>query len=450
MRNLLVALAALVPAGTASAETVAIINARLETVSSAGVIPKGTVILQNGKIVAVGANVATPAGAVVFDAKGGVVTPGFIAPSTNLTVSEVDQVSETRDDRSGKLSAGFDIQYGVNPASALIPLARQSGLTRAVATPVLSRGRDGHRDDSGATDFAGGGGGGEGDPALFAGQAAIVSLASGPTDLVLSAKVAVALDLGETGASAAGGSRGASLVLVRAALQDARAFSKNRSGYESGASREFGLSRIDLEALIPVVQGKTPLLIRVSRASDIRQALRLAREEGVRIILEGAEEGWMVAAEIAAAGVGVLVNPQADLPSSFETLGSRLDNAAKLQAAGVLVAIVGSRDYTNLRQARFNAGTAVAYGLPYEAAIASLTLNPARIWGMADRVGSLEKDKEADVVVWSGDPLETSTWPVAVFIGGVRQPDSTRAFELRDRYAAPASSYPQAYVNGRP
>jgi imidazolonepropionase-like amidohydrolase len=199
-----------------------------------------------------------------------------------------------------------------------------------------------------------------------------------------------------------------------------------------------------------VVQGKTPLLIRVSRASDIRQALRLAREEGVRIILEGAEEGWMVAPEIAAAGVGVLVNPQADLPSSFETLGSRLDNAARLQAAGVLVAVLGSRDYTNLRQARFNAGTAVAYGLPYEAAIASLTLNPARIWGMADRVGSLEKGKDADVVVWSGDPLETSTWPVAVFIGGVRQPDSTRAFDLRDRYAAPAAAYPQAYIHGGP
>jgi imidazolonepropionase-like amidohydrolase len=450
MRNLLIALAVLFPAGTASAETIAIINARLETVSSAGVIPKGTLILQNGKIAALGAEVAIPAGALVIDAKGGVVTPGFIAPSTNLTVSEVDQVSETRDDRSGKLSAGFDIQYGVNPASALIPLARQSGLTRAVATPVLSRGRDGHRDDSGATDFAGGGGGGEGDPALFAGQAAIVSLASSSSDLVLSAKVAVALDLGETGAGAAGGSRGASLVLVRAALQDARSFAKNRSSYESGASREFGLSRIDLEALVPVVQGKTPLLIRVSRASDIRQALRLAREEGLRIILEGAEEGWMVAPEIAAAGVGVLVNPQADLPSSFETLGSRLDNAAKLQAAGVLLAVVGSRDYTNLRQARFNAGTAVAYGLPYQAAIASLTLNPARIWGMADRVGSLEKGKDADVVVWSGDPLETASWPVAVIIAGVRQPDTNRAFELRDRYAAPAQAYPQAYVYGRP
>ena len=432
MKHLLIAAAALVPLSSASAQTVAIINARLETLSSQGTIAKGTLVLQNGKILAVGAGVEAPAGAVILDAKGGVVTPGLIAASSNLTVSEIDAVSETRDDRSGKLSAGFDIQYGVNPGSALIPHARQSGLTRAVATPVLSRGGGGHvHDDSGAGDFAGGGGGGEGDPPLFAGQAAIVSLASGQSDLVLGAKVAVALDLGQAGAAAAGGSRGASLVLVRAALEDARAFARNRSDYDEGDSREFGLSRIDLEALVPVIQGKTPLLIRVSRASDIRQALRLAREEKLKIILEGAEEGWMVASEIAAAGVGVLMDPQANLPTSFETLGSRLDNAARLQA-------------------RFNAGTAVAYGLPYQAALASVTLNPAKIWGIADRVGSLEKGKDADVVLWSGDPLETSSWPVAVFIGGVRQPDSSRAFELRDRYAAPLSAYPQAYVYERP
>jgi imidazolonepropionase-like amidohydrolase len=451
MKHLLIAAAALVPLSSASAQTVAIINARLETLSSQGTIAKGTLVLQNGKILAVGVGVEAPAGAVILDAKGGVVTPGLIAASSNLTVSEIDAVSETRDDRSGKLSAGFDIQYGVNPGSAMIPHARQSGLTRAVATPVLSRSGGGHvHDDSGAGDFAGGGGGGEGDPPLFAGQAAIVSLASGQSDLVLGAKVAVALDLGQAGAAAAGGSRGASLVLVRAALEDARAFARTRSDYDEGDSREFGLSRIDLEALVPVVQGKTPLLIRVSRASDIRQALRLAREEKLKIILEGAEEGWMVASEIAAAGVGVLMDPQANLPTSFETLGSRLDNAARLQAAGVLVAVMGSRDYTNLRQARFNAGTAVAYGLPYQAALASVTLNPAKIWGIADRVGSLEKGKDADVVLWSGDPLETSSWPVAVFIGGVRQPDSSRPFELRDRYAAPLSAYPQAYVYERP
>lgn len=438
--------AASLMASTAWAQTVAIVNARIETVGPAGTIPNGTIVLKDGKIAAVGANVTVPTGARVIDAKGGVVTPGFIAPSTNLTVSEISAVNETRDDRSGKLSAGFDVQYGVNPNSAVIPWARQSGLTRVVVTPVLSSGGGGHvHDDSGAEETAGGGGSGEADPALFAGQAAIVRLAQGDPDPVVRAKVAVVLDLGEAGARNAGGSRGTNLVLVRSALEDARAFARNRGAYESGSTREFGLSRVDLEALIPVVQGRIPLLIRVSRASDIRQALRLAKEQNIKIILEGAEEGWMVAGEIAAAGVSVFVDPQRDLPSSFENLAARLDNTARLQAAGVNVSVMGSRDYTNLRQARFNAGTAVAYGLPYQAALASLTLNPAKAWSMADRVGSLEVGKEADVVVWTGDPLEVSSWPIAVFIGGVEQPEDNRAFDLRDRYANPDPAYPPAY-----
>lgn len=446
MKRALIALALALGATPAAAQTVAIVNARIETAGPAGTIASGTIVLKDGRIAAVGAGVTPPAGARVIDAGGGTVTPGFIAPSTNLGVTEVELVAETRDDRSGKLSAGFDISYGVNPNSTMIPLARLSGVTRAVVTPVLSGGGGGHQDDSGADDFAAGGGGpGDGDPGLFAGQAAVVGLKAGDLDPVIKSRMAVVLDLGQAGARNAGGSRGASIVLVRAALEDARAFRANRGAYERGGTRDFGLSRVDLEALVPVVEGRVPLLIRVHRASDILQALRLAREEKVRIILEGAEEGWMVAAEIAAAGVAVIVDSQADLPDQFETLGSRLDNAARLQAAGVMVAITGSRDFNNLRQARFNAGLAVANGLPRETAIATLTANPARIWGLSD-AGVLEVGKAADVVLWNGDPLETSTWPVAMFIDGVEQPQSARAFELRDRYAAPnATGYPPAY-----
>jgi imidazolonepropionase-like amidohydrolase len=204
------------------------------------------------------------------------------------------------------------------------------------------------------------------------------------------------------------------------------------------------MSRIDLEALVPVVQGKTPLLVRVERAADIRQVLKLAREQNVKVILEGAAEGWMVADEIAAAGVGVILDSLVNLPESFEVLGARLDNAARLDKAGVTIAIIGSRDVNNLRQARFNAGTAVAYGLPYQAAIRAISANPAKIWGLGD-VGSLAVGKSADLVVWNGDPLETTTWPTAVFIAGVEQPASARAFELRDRYAAPAGPLARQY-----
>ena len=449
IRKLMIAATALVLAAPmALAQPIAIVNARIETAGAAGAIAKGAIVMDKGRIVAVGANVTAPAGARVIDAKGATVTPGFIAGSSNLTVTEIGAVTETRDDRAGKLSAGFDVQYGVNPKSTMIPLARQSGLTRAIVTPIRGGGGGGHaHDDAGASghdEFAGGGGGGEGDPPLFAGQAAAVRLADA-TDLVTKARIAVVLDLGEAGARNAG-SRGAALVLVRSALEDARAFARNRSAYEQGATREFGLSRIDLEALVPVAQGRTPLLVRVNRAADIRETLRLAREQKIRVILEGAAEGWMVADELAAAGVPVLIDPQANLPESFETLGARLDNAARLHKAGVTVGILGSRDVNNLRQARFNAGTAVAYGLPYQAALRAVSSNIASMWGLSD-IGSLEVGKAADVVLWSGDPFETTTWPNAVFISGVEQPANVRAFELRDRYAAPAGALAPQYRN---
>lgn len=453
MRKLLLsAVAALLVAGPAAAETIAIVNARIETVGKAGSIPSGTLVITDGRIAAVGADVKVPSGARIVDAKGGVVTPGLISPSTNLTVTEVDLLKETRDDGSGtQLSAGFDISYGINPASALIPLARQGGVTRAVVTPTLTGGGAEDREEGGSADagltLTGGGGGGRGDPRLFAGQAAIVTLAANDKDPLVKARVAVALDLGQAGAANAGGSRGASLVLVRAALQDARDYNRNRAAYDRGGTREFGLSRVDLEALVPVVQGKVPLLIRVHRASDIRQALKLASDEKIKIIIEGAEEGWMVADELAAAGVAVIIDTEADLPDQFETLGSRLDNAARLQAAGVTVVIAGSRDFNNLRQARFNAGMSVAYGMTWQQALAAVTINPAKAWGMADKVGSLDVGKDADVVIWSGDPLDTQSWPLAVFIGGVQQPMTSRSLELRDRYAEPDNGYPPQYRN---
>ncbi|MEW5685625.1 MAG: amidohydrolase family protein [Pseudomonadota bacterium] len=430
----------------AAAETIAIVNARIEPVSRPA-IPSGTLVMRDGVIVALGANVTAPAGARVIDAKGGVVTPGLVAPSTNLTASEVAGVSSSRDDGSGpNLSAGFDIQYVVNPASPMIGVARQTGVTSAAVTPVRRGGGGGAHAHEGVEDedFTAGVPGG-GDPALFAGQAAFVGLKDGDPDPVEAAKIAVVLDLGESGARAAGGSRGAAIVLARSALQDARALARNRAAFERGETREFGLTRVDLEALIPVVQGRTPLLVRVSRAADIRQALKLAADEKVRIVLEGAEEGWAVAGDIARAGVPVIVDAQADLPEAFELLGSRLDNAARLNAAGVQVAIRGVRDFNNMRHQRLDAGLAVAYGLPYEKALAGITLTPARIWGQDGRIGSLEPGKAADVVLWNGDPLETSSWAEKVFVAGVEQPGASRLDRLRDRYATPGAGYPPAY-----
>lgn len=430
------------------AQATAITNARIETAGPTGSIASGTIVMDNGRIVAVGANVAIPSGARVIDAKGGVVTPGLVLATSSLAISEIEQVPSTRDDSAGnKIGAAFDPSAGVNPDSPNIGLARLNGATRAFLTPVAGRSGNGaHAHDDSAFDTAGGHG--EDDSTLFAGQSIGIKLSAGASDLVFKTNAGMVLEFGESAAGAAGGSRGASLVILKRVLADVRHFAANRAAYDRGDGRDLMVSRLDLEALVPVVQGRSPLLVRVSSAADIRQVLRLARDERLNVILEGAEEGWRVATEIAAARVPVIVDAQAALPSSFETLGTSLRNAQRLNSAGVAVSIMGSRDYNNLRQSRMNAGTAVAHGLPYQAAMQSITLNPAKIWGVDRELGSLEVGKIADVVIWTGEPMEGQSYPTAVFIAGVTQPMTSRSTELAARYkpAAPGAPRP-AYRN---
>jgi imidazolonepropionase-like amidohydrolase len=413
---------------------VAITNARIETAGPAGSIPRGTLVMDNGRILAVGANVAIPAGARVIDAKGGVVSPGLVLATSSLAISEIEQVPSTRDDGAGsQIGAAFDPSGGINPDSPNVGLARLNGATRAFLTPVSGRSGGGaHAHDDSAFETAGGHT--ENDPTLFAGQSIGIQLSAGSTDMVFKTNAGMVLEFGESAAAAAGGSRGASLVILKRVLSDVRHFAANRAIYDRGEGRDLMVSRLDLEALIPVVQGRTPLLVRVSSANDIRQVLKLAREENLKVILEGAEEGWRVASEIATAKVPVIIDAQAALPSSFESLGTSLRNAQRLHQAGVLVSIMGSRDYNNLRQSRMNAGTAVAHGLPYQAALQSITLNPAKLWGADRDLGSLEVGKVADVVIWTGEPMEGASYPTAVFIAGVAQPMTSRSTALAARY----------------
>lgn len=425
------------------AASLAIVNARLETITQ-GTIESGTLLMSGGRIVALGNAVQLPPDARVIDARGGTVTPGLIACSTNLAIAEVNQITETRDDAGGtRISAGFDVQYGVNAWSAQLPVARESGVTHAVISPLVGV-AEAFDDEEEHAALQGGGENAGAYNALFAGQAALLRLDASQLP-VMRARIAMALDLGQAGAQHGGGSRAASIILVKAALADARHYARNRGAYDRGATRTYGLPTFDLEALTPVVEGRVPLLIRVSRAADIRQALALAREESVRIILEDAQEAWLVADEIAAANVPVLLDPQDDLPRSFEVLGARLDNAARLQGAGVTIAIKGSRNFNSLRPIRLNAGVAVAYGLSRQEALRAITLNPARIWGIADRAGSLEVGKDADVVVWSGDPLEALSYATTVIVGGVEQSTRSRRLQLQERYLHVDDGYPPAY-----
>ena len=420
MTRRLAALAALLLTTPASAETIAIVGARLMTMTGAGEIGRGTIVIRGGKVAALGADVPVPADARVIDGRGGVVTPGFIQADSTLGAVEVSQVptSADRATHSKTISAAFDISQGLNPDSILLPVSRLAGITHAVTTPLY--------DDRGGRSLQ------------FAGQAAVIDLAQRP-QMVTRPRAAMVLEMGEGGAERAGGARGAAIVELRATLADVRHFAAHRAAYDRGEGRPQALSRVDLEALIPVVEGRMPLIVKVDRASDIVEMIALAREEKLRIILDGAEEGWRVAEEISAAKLPVILDPLADLPRSFSELGATMENAARLHAAGVTVILkTGSGVAHRARELRYGAGNAVAWGLPHHAAVAAITINPARVFGVADRIGSLEVGRIADLVLWNGDPLEPLSQPQAVFVEGIEKPLTARPLELRDRYMPPS------------
>ena len=166
----------------------------------------------------------------------------------------------------------------------------------------------------------------------------------------------------------------------------------------------------------------------------------------MKIILDGAEEAWLVADQIAAANVPVLLNPISNLPGSLETRAARMQNAAVLDSAGVVIAIKGNDGSHRVRETRYNAGNAVSHGLPSDAAIEAITVNPAKIFGMAGQFGELRAGAAADVVIWSGDPLEPLSNAETIFIGGAEQAPTSRQFLLRDRYASGGEgALPPAY-----
>ncbi len=390
------------------------------TLGPAGTIENGTVLIEDGRIRAVGRELAVPAGARRVDAAGKVVTPGFFDSFSQLGLVEVGAVAGTNDYtvKGHEVTAAFDVAEALNPRSQLIPVTRVEGVTGAVAAPAPGEG-------------------------LFSGRGAVIRL-SGAGDMVVKSPAALFVDLGESGAGRAGGSRAADLERLREALDDARDYARHRAEFERNASRRYSLTRLDLEALQPVLRGALPLVVSVDRASDIEAALKLARDFHLKLILARAAEGWMVARDIAAAHVPVLLDPMQNLPSSFERLGATLENAARLGRAGVTLAFMSGEAH-NSRNLRQGAGNAVAYGLPWEEAVRAMTASPARIWGLEASQGTLEPGKEADVVVWSGDPLELQTAAEHVFIRGREMPRTTRQTELRDRYRNLAGDLPPAY-----
>ena len=417
-------LAAVLVAWPASAETVAVVGAKAYTLTRAAPIENATIVIRDGRVETVGAGLAAPAGARVIEARGRVVTPGLMNAGSQLGLLEVSSVPDTNDQAvaTGPLGASFDVEYALNPNSTLLPLARADGLTRVGAYPGGSAN------------------------APFAGLAAVLRLSEGPRILDLPRAVMFAR-MGGMAAARSGGSRAAEWVLLRNALDEARQYAR---GPRTGQPRDQLLNHLDAEALAPVIAGKTPLAVAAARESDIREAIRLAEDYGVRVIIFGGAEAWRAADALAAHRIPVILDPFDDMPATFDETGARLDNAALLQRAGVTIAFtlpgihLSHNAGSVIREA---AGLAVANGLPWMEALKALTVNPARIWGIEAHYGSIAPGKDADLVIWDGDPLEPSSAPAMVMVRGAEVSLTTRQSLLRDRYspAHGADPWPPGY-----
>jgi len=426
IRNAAIAAAAalLLPA-TLAGQTIAIEGGTVHTMTGPA-IEGGTVIIRDGRVVAVGRDVAVPAGARRIDARGRIVTPGFIESGTAIGLTEVGAVAGTVDHtiqggfEPTQVRAAFNVADGLNPLSQVIPVTRIAGITTAVTRP-----------------------GG----ALISGQGVVIDLDGSTVEqMIVRSPVAMFARLGEGAAGVAGGgTRALTTMRLREVLTDARAYARNRQDFERGATRDYAASRADLEALQQVLNRQIPLVVEAHRASDIRAAAAIAREFNIRLILAGATEAWMVAEELAAAQTPVVIRILQNLPGSFERLGAPFENAALLRRAGVQV-VITSGDTHNARNLRQEAGNAVSHGLPYEEALRAVTVHPAQLWGLQG-YGTLAAGSVANVVVWGGDPLELMTPVEHVFIRGREIPLRSRQTELRDRYMNPAQR-DRAYPRG--
>ena len=389
------------------AQTIAITGGTVYPVSGPK-IDNATVLIRDGRIAAVGTNVAVPAGATRIDAAGKWVTPGFIDGAGQMGLREISAVQNTNEAtlRGNEVAAAFNVLEGINPASTLIAVNRMEGITSTVAVPNGS---------------------------LIWGQAVMIDLDGETIDAMrVKSPVAMVADLSEGAKEAGGGSRAGVAQRLRRVLNDAREYATRRADFRRAQIQPLSASAADLEALQPVLRGELPLMIVANRRSDIETALRIAREYKLKLILAGAAEGWMISGEIAAASVPVLVEPMDNIPT-FDALGIRYENAPLLAKGGVKVALMETAA-ENTRDLRQQAGNAVASGMTWEQALRAVTLTPAEVFGVADRYGSLDAGKVANVVVWSGDPFDFSTGVEHVYIRGREIPLRSRQTELLERY----------------
>lgn len=360
------------------ADILAVKNGTLHTLSQ-GTIQNGCLLIKNGKISAVGQNIAIPEGAKIIDAEGLHIIPGMIDGFTNLGAADMEDQNQDYDEAGSPVSPHLRILDSFNPANRYIPLARQTGVTSVLCAP--------------------------GETNLFSGLSALISLAGDSLDkIVIRFPVGVHVNLGEPPKSYYGpknqypSTRMGQAALFRQTLVEAREYLEKRKSSDPPAVN------FKLQALEPVLNREIPVLIRANRLDDILTALRITEEYGLKMVLNHGSHAYRVADRLAERQIPVIVGPTVLEKMSEETSLASRENPAVLQRAGVKIAFqTGS--YRNYGELMYMAETAVKNGLTEEEALKALTLYPAEIFGVSDLLGTLEPGKYADLAAFRGEPL---------------------------------------------
>ena len=422
MKRLALALALLAGGGVASAQDLLIRNATVHTASARGTLQATDVLVRNGRIAAIG-NGLSAGSATVVDAQGKPLTPTLFGGITDIGVEEVSGESATVDNTLAlganaadmRVRPEFDVTLAYNPESVLVPVARVEG----IGWTLLSAGTR-----------PGG--------SFIGGQGGTVRL-DGSLDAI--GPRALFVTLGGDGANLSGSSRAAQWMLLDQLIDEVR-------GRIAPDSQFALLTPAGRTTLAKYFGGGGRVVVRIQRAADIVRLLRWSKQRGVDVAIVGAAEGWKVAPQLAAAGVPVFVDALANLPADFDAIGATMENAARLHAAGVRVSFSQTGDAShNARKIRQLAGNAVANGLPWEAALAGLTSVPAAAAGVAGELGTIAIGQRADLVLWSGDPLDVANVAQQVWMDGRAIPMRSRQTELRDRYLHAETGLPRASPN---
>lgn len=386
-------------------------NATVETVTN-GRLENASVLIQDGKIAAVGDYVESPADAKTIDCTGLIIYPGMIDGGTQLGLTEVGSISLTRDaNEIGETTPHMQALTAVNPNSVAIPVTRVSGVTTVLSAPTGGR---------------------------FPGTAALIDLWGYTPDQMFTGFKGVVMNFPSSGKRGWWDRRSADEIKKEEekntkALNDtwdaAILYAKIA---KSGGDLDYNP---EVEALAEVINGSSTLMVNANKAKDIEAALKWVEEKGVqKVILTGAYEGWRVADKIAAANIPVITGPVLRTPTrASDRYDKAYANPGIMQKAGVKVAI-RTNETENVRNLPFNAGFAAAYGMGTEEALKAVTIVPAEIFGLADKLGSIEVGKQANLFIADGDPFETKTNIREVFIKGWKIPMDSRHIRLYNEF----------------